>query len=243
MIDHTLAEAYGALTAEQVATLDGAAAGRGVSVVQLMEIAGWQVARWLLGMFGTETQPLLVVAGHGNNGGDGMVAARHLRTWGLPVRLVVVASPERLGEVVAAQLNAARGAGVEVGFAADGEVEIGPGIVVDALLGTGARGDPRGPPARAIERLPADRTVAIDIPSGLDATTGVVGAPAVLALATCTLTAMKAGLWAASARRHTGPITVADIGMPATAWAAAGLHPPGLIRGGELLLVPTDTHG
>ena len=114
-------------------------------------------------------------------------------------------------------------------------------FVVDALLGTGVRGDPRPPQAAAIARLPAGRTVAIDVPSGLDASTGAPGAPTVQAIGTCTLTAMKAGLWTPSGRRHAGEITVADIGMPAAAWREAGLSPPARIRGGELLTIPTDT--
>ena len=90
-------------------------------------------------------------------------------------------------------------------------------------------------------RLPAGRTVAIDVPSGLDASSGTPGTPTVQAIGTCTLTAMKAGLWTPSGRRHAGEITVADIGMPTAAWREAGLSPPARIRGGELLTIPTDT--
>jgi NAD(P)H-hydrate epimerase len=210
-----------------------------------MEIAGWQVARWLFTVVGGRAARILVVAGHGNNGGDGLVAARHLLTWGFPVEIALVADPDRLGELVAIHLGAVRALGAAVATTPGGHVASGAldsaEIVVDAILGTGVRGDPRPPQAEAIARLPADRTVAIDVPSGLDATTGTPGTPTVHAVRTCTLTAMKAGLWAPAGRRHAGEITVADIGMPTTAWAAAGLTPPTLIRGGELLTIPTDT--
>lgn len=242
-----LRSAYGNLTSEQQATLDRAAVAEGVSILQLMEIAGWQVARWLFAVAAGRRDPVLVVAGHGNNAGDGLVAARHLLTWGFPVQIALVAEPERLGELLTVHLTAVRAVGGAVAAVPDGqlpaELIASAAIVVDALLGTGVRGEPRPPEAATIARLPADRTFAIDVPSGLDATTGAPGAPTVHALRTCTLTAMKAGLWTPAGRRHAGEITVADIGMPIAAWAAAGLTPPALVRGGELLTIPTDTDG
>jgi NAD(P)H-hydrate epimerase len=238
---------YGDLTSEQQSSLDRAASVQGVSVLQLMEIAGWQVARWVFATAAGRGDPVLVVAGHGNNGGDGLVAARHLLTWGLPVRVALVAEPDRLGELLTLHLGALRALGATVVAHPDGDLPSelidSAGVVIDALLGTGVRGDPRPPQARAISRLPADRTAAIDVPSGLDATTGTPGTPTVRALRTCTLAAMKAGLWTPAGRRHAGEITVADIGMPTAAWEAAGLTPPALVRGGELLTIPTDTEG
>jgi NAD(P)H-hydrate epimerase len=237
--------AYGNLTSEQQSALDRAAGALGVGVLQLMEIAGWQVARWLFAAAGGRPTGVLVVAGHGNNGGDGLVAARHLTTWGCPVRVALVADPDRLGEPAAAHLAALRALGVPVEVVPDGRVPgplvDGAAMVVDALLGSGIRGDPRPAQAEAISRLPPERTHAVDVPSGLDASSGDAGTPTVRALRTCTLTAVKAGLWTAVGRGHAGQITVADIGMPAAAWAAAGLLAPSLVRGGELLTIPTDT--
>lgn len=238
---------YGDLTSAQQSALDAAAAAQGVSVIQLMEIAGWQVARWLFSMSGGRPVPILVVAGHGNNAGDGLVAARHLLTWGFPVVIAVVADLDRVAELVSIHLGAVRALGAEIATLPDGRLPHGligsAAVVVDALLGTGVRGNPRPPQAEAIARLPQDRTVAVDVPSGLDASSGSPGSPTVLAIRTCTLTAMKAGLWTPEGRRHGGEITVADIGMPVAAWAAAGLTPPALVRGGELLTIPTDTGG
>jgi NAD(P)H-hydrate epimerase len=236
---------YGDLTAEQGAALDRAAAAHGVSVVQLMEVAGWQVARWVFAILGGTPAAVLVVAGHGNNGGDGLVAARHLRTWGFPVEVALIAEPDRLGPLPSGQLAAARAAGAALTPVPAGDIGIDAiaraSVVLDAILGTGLRGDPRPHQAEAISRLPRGRTLAIDIPSGLDATTGTPGAPTVRAARTCTLTAMKAGLWTAAGQAHAGEVTVADIGMPAAAWAASGLVAPRLVRGGQLLSLPTDT--
>ncbi len=233
---------YGDLTADQQAALDRAATEMGVGVVQLMEIAGWQVARWILGLLGEAHAPVLVVAGRGNNGGDGLVAARHLSTWGLPVQVALVAEPDALGPVASRHLSAVSALGVDVEILPRGDLPPaligGADLVVDALLGTGAHGDPRAAQAEAIRRMPAGRTVSIDVPSGLDATVGTPGAPTVHAARTCTLTAVKSGLWTAAARERTGELTVADIGMPSAAWAAVGLTAPALVRGGALLRVP-----
>lgn len=233
---------YGDLTAEEQARLDGAAGEAGVGVMQLMEIAGWQVARWVFALCGGGREPLLVVAGRGNNGGDGLVAARHLRTWGAAVEVALVAEVDSLGELGAVHLAAVRSLGVPVHAVPGGDLPPSlvdrAALVVDALLGTGARGDPRPAQAEAIRRLPAGRTVSVDVPSGLDASSGVPGDPTVRAVQTCTLTAMKRGLWSAAGREHAGEVTVADIGMPSSAWSSARLRAPALVRGGVLLRVP-----
>jgi NAD(P)H-hydrate repair Nnr-like enzyme with NAD(P)H-hydrate epimerase domain len=116
----------------------------------------------------------------------------------------------------------------------------GADLVVDALLGTGLRSAPRAPDDAAIRALEGRRVLSIDVPSGLDATSGVVFDPCVRAEVTCTLTAAKAAFWSRTTRTWTGRIVVADIGMPRTAWRAAGLVPPTAIRGGCLLRLPTD---
>jgi NAD(P)H-hydrate epimerase len=115
--------------------------------------------------------------------------------------------------------------------------------VLDGLLGTGLSADPREPQASAIRALNATgmRVFSIDVPSGLDATTGRVPAACVRANLTCTLAAMKTGLWAPSARAVAGSIVVADIGMPRAAWERCGLTPPAEVRGGGLSPLPSVT--
>ncbi|HYA00306.1 MAG TPA: NAD(P)H-hydrate epimerase [Candidatus Binatia bacterium] len=235
---------YGDLTGPQQTALDRAAGELGVDVIQLMEVAGWQVARWIFLSTSGVPIPILVVSGHGNNGGDGLVAARHLWSWGFAVEVALVAEAGSLGAVVAKQLRAVQAIGLPVVEVPGGELPLEmvqrAHLVVDALLGTGVRGDPRPQQAAAIRRMPPERTVSIDIPSGLDATAGTAGQPTVRALRTCTLTAMKTGLWGEPGGLRAGEITVADIGMPARAWRSAGLEPPRLVRGGALLRVPDE---
>ena len=89
------AERLGSLRPADVAALDAAAVASGVEVIQLMEVAGWQVARCALAVLGRRGRSVAVVAGRGNNGGDALVAARHLAAWGLEVRAVGVAADRK----------------------------------------------------------------------------------------------------------------------------------------------------
>jgi hydroxyethylthiazole kinase-like uncharacterized protein yjeF len=234
-------ERFGDLTSEQVARLDAAALECGVTTLQLMEIAGWQVARCAWQHMGSRPGDVAVVAGHGNNGGDGLVAARHLATWGCSVQAVVVADESRVDGLVRDHIVAARRCGVDVTVSADAGAAqsgiAGAMLVIDAILGTGLQRAPRELQAAAIRALNAGKApvLSVDIPSGLDATTGEAFEPCVRATLTCTLTAMKHGLRTGDGPAHAGELWVADIGMPATAWERVGLRRPTGITGGELV--------
>jgi ADP-dependent NAD(P)H-hydrate dehydratase / NAD(P)H-hydrate epimerase len=239
---------YGDLGAADVASLDAAAVRSGVSVLQLMEVAGWQVARCAWRLLHRRPAGLLVVAGRGNNGGDGAVAARHLAAWGCDVALVLAGAEAELRAPLADHLVSARASAVAVSEASDaGAVPAaiaaalpGRALVIDALLGTGLRGAPRDLDAAAIAAMSAATVLAVDVPSGLDATTGEAQGACVSAAATCTLAAMKRGLWTPSGRARAGVLHVADIGMPTAAWRESGLAAPAAVRGGALLRVPVD---
>jgi ADP-dependent NAD(P)H-hydrate dehydratase / NAD(P)H-hydrate epimerase len=234
-------DALGDLTSEDVARLDAAAVECGVTTMQLMEIAGWQVARCAWEQIGRHPAAIAVLAGHGNNGGDGLVAARHLATWGCIVRVAVVAEESRVQGLVLNHATSARACGVEVTVTtlADAALTIAAksALVIDALLGTGLRSAPRDPLASVIRGMNASggAILSVDVPSGMDATSGEAFDPCVRASATCTLTAMKHGLRSSAALAHAGAIWVADIGMPAAAWDRAGLRRPPGVTGGELV--------
>jgi hydroxyethylthiazole kinase-like uncharacterized protein yjeF len=238
---------YGALTSDDVAALDRAAVEGGVSVVQLMEIAGWQLARCAWNLLHEQPARVLVLAGRGNNGGDGLVAARHLATWGCDVVARVFRKEEDLSVMLAGQVRAARANGVVVKPTFDPAAAIGDErtarIALDGILGTGLRSAPRDLEAAVIHGLneSGHNVLAIDVPSGLDATTGEAFPACVNATATCTLAAMKAGLWAEGARAVAGDIWLADIGIPAAAWSASGIRRPAAARGGMLVPVPSGT--
>ncbi len=189
----------------------------GIEVDWLMEAAGWQVARFCHGR-------TTVACGVGNNAGDGLSAARHLHRWG---RLASVACVDagRLRGPAAKELDALRKLGVEVtGTLLFESAE----VVLDAIFGTGISRPPEGNFAAWIDAINESeaRVVAIDVPSGLDADTGVAYAPTVKAHTTVTLGLPKAGLLRGDGPRLAGEVWVADIGMPLEVYAELGIEVP-----------------
>jgi hydroxyethylthiazole kinase-like uncharacterized protein yjeF len=237
-VSSSLQRRFGSLTPEQASRLDAAAVELGVDIAQLMEIAGFQVARCVWRMLGRRAARVHVVAGHGHNGGDGMVTARHLAGWGCDVTAGVLGDPDALDTLLRQQCTAATGAGVAVCVsqrAGDILVRLDDAaIVVDALLGTGLREPPRPAHAEVIAGVHGT-VISIDVPSGLDAATGTAPGAAVRAHTTCTLAAMKRGLWNDAAHAYCGQMVVADIGMPQQAWQRCRLTAPTSLRGGRLV--------
>jgi NAD(P)H-hydrate epimerase len=186
---------------------------QGVSGLDLMERAGTGVARAV--EVHSCDGPVTVLCGKGNNGGDGLVAARLLREAGHEVTVVCVAPVEEFKGDAAA--NLARLPGEAPIALAQGAAAIErAGVIVDALLGTGFAGEPHGAVAEAIALVNAadGAVVAVDVPSGVDASSGVVGGEAVHADVTVTFHASKPGLWIMPGKRHAGEARTIDIGIP-----------------------------
>ena len=211
------------LSSAQVKQVDALAAERfGIHVEWLMETAGWQIACFV-------RQRAAVVCGVGNNAGDGLAAARHLDRWG---RLASVSCVDksRLKGPAARELEALRRIGVEVGDELDIE---DADVIVDAIFGTGLSRAPEGKFAQWIDAInrSGKSVIAVDVPSGLDAETGVAYSPTVKAIATITLGLPKPGL-----EKVGGRVVVADIGVPLDAYAAVGINVPSdLFAHGELI--------
>jgi NAD(P)H-hydrate epimerase len=207
------------LTSAETREIDRQSESRGVPVLDLMERAGWAVARAALSATGGGYgRRALVVAGKGNNGGDGLVAARHLAARGMGVTALLVAAPEELSGPAAENLR--RLEGVRVAEATPERLAreaLRADVVVDALFGTGFRGAPEGLAATAIEAMNGSgaAVVAADIPSGVDADTAAVRGEAVWADVTVTFGAPKVGLVLYPGAEHAGILEVADIGFPA----------------------------
>jgi ADP-dependent NAD(P)H-hydrate dehydratase / NAD(P)H-hydrate epimerase len=201
---------------------------QGVAGLDLMERAGAGVARAVERM--AADGPVTVVCGKGNNGGDGLVVARLLRDAGREVTVVCVAPPEELSGD--ARQNLSRLPGNAPVLLAAGVFD-GAAVIVDALLGTGFAGEPRGAIADAIDAVNAARApvASVDVPSGVDASTGVVSARAVYATVTVTFHAPKPGLWIAPGKAHAGEVQTIDIGIPRGAPGAAsvGLIAPSVL--------------
>ena len=174
---------------------------------------------------------IAVVCGKGNNGGDGLVAARLLRQAGREVDVLLVWPAEWLSDDAKAELAKLPGPAA-VAYDA-GRLAKAHGLV-DALLGTGSTGAPKDPVAGVIEDLNAarGRIIAADGPSGVDAGTGEVAGAAVRAVATAAFHAAKPGLWVRPGKAHAGTVHVIDIGIPrgAPGEADTGLITPEVLR-------------
>ncbi|MCJ7712609.1 MAG: NAD(P)H-hydrate epimerase [Chloroflexi bacterium] len=220
-----------AISAESMTGADRKAQALGIPGEQLMEHAGTAVAaaaRALLQHNAREGRSILILAGPGNNGGDGFVAARRLAEWGHPVIAVLVAAEERPRTRDAAH-NWKRLDGIDgvtlihVPVARDLAIlEQGiekAGIIVDALLGTGVQGRLREPVRSAVEMIRRARdagtpVLAVDTPTAVDLTSGDPSDPVVRADLTITFHRPKLGLRARVGKAYAGRVLVAPIGIP-----------------------------
>lgn len=169
---------------------------------ELMQRAASAIFRQLVRLW-PEPRPLLVLCGPGNNGGDGYLVAASARRHGLEVSCLALTDPERLQGDARQAWQAAVGDGVEIRCLeqlddADIDTRVREaGLIVDAMLGTGASGAPRAAFSAMIQRCNAAPApiLSVDVPSGLDATTGETAGVAVRAAATVTFIGLKAGLF------------------------------------------------
>lgn len=201
------------LTAEDVKRQDAAAEARGIAVETLMRAAGAAVAQAGACMLGSVYgSRIAVVCGKGNNGGDGLVAARYLARRGAAVSVVLAG-----GEPRGAALGALRSFdGPMLGVETLGRVLDRADLAVDAVLGVGVTRAPAGAVGDAVRALAASPcpVLSVDVPSGLDADTGMVYGDAVRAWHTVTFTGFKPGLLYAAGAELAGLIEVAGIGIP-----------------------------
>jgi ADP-dependent NAD(P)H-hydrate dehydratase / NAD(P)H-hydrate epimerase len=186
---------------------------RGVPSLQLMEVAGRAVAEAAAEVARSSTAS--IVCGKGNNGGDGLVAARVLRETGFEVEALLLAPGDQLSDDAKANLEHFDGARHVEPAAIPASID-GAGVVVDAIFGTGFAGSPRDPAASAIDAMneAGAPVVATDIASGVNASSGEVEGKAVAADVTVTMQAPKLGHWIAPGKEHTGELRVAPIGIP-----------------------------
>jgi ADP-dependent NAD(P)H-hydrate dehydratase / NAD(P)H-hydrate epimerase len=202
------------LDADQMRATDRwAIQDQGVPSLQLMETAGRAVAEAAAEVAGSGRAA--VVCGKGNNGGDGLVAARALREMGFAVDAVLLAPGDQLSEDARANLDRFDGAR-QVGVPELPPALDGAGVVIDAVFGTGFAGAPRDPAASAIDAMNDTHApvVATDMASGVNASTGEVEGNAVDADLTVTFHAPKLGQWIAPGKENTGKLRVAPIGIP-----------------------------
>ena len=213
------------LTAAEMRAVDQATIAAGTPGTTLMQRAGDGVAEALERHWGSPLAlRVLVLAGSGNNGGDGFVAARALARRGARVA-VAVCTPHVHGDDAVHMLDALDGTGVLVRVTPDAATLTAFvatldhwDFAIDALLGTGAEGEPRGVIADGCRLLNAlhsrgTRVVAVDLPTGVSSDDGRIGEHAVHADLTVTFGHARRGHWLWPGRGHCGVIEVADIGL------------------------------
>jgi hydroxyethylthiazole kinase-like uncharacterized protein yjeF len=212
----------------------------GIPGVVLMENAGRACADLIQQrLAGIDRPRVCVVCGTGNNGGDGFVIARHLLNDGLAVTLALCGDRSKVAGDAKIHLDVLQHMGqpiesLDVGARAIDvrikELASGAHLVVDAIFGTGLRGDVSPPCARLIEAMNrlGIPIVSVDIPSGLDADTGRPLGAAIRATLTVTFVAMKRGFLSSEARSYTGEVMVASIGIHPrfSSRPASGEHGP-----------------
>lgn len=195
----------------------------GITLLQMMENAGRNLAEQARRMLGDlNARRIVVLCGAGNNGGGGMVAARHLHNRGATVQVKLAASPDQLKDVPAHQYRILQAMGLIV----DRDPDLTQAdLIIDALIGYGLIGNPRGPIAEWIDRANAARRpiFALDAPAGLDTSTGAASSHCIHATATLTLALPKIGLVTPAAKAWTGDLYLADISVPPELYARPSL--------------------
>lgn len=200
----------------------------GIALIQMMEHAGRHLAalardRFLNG--DPRGKVVVVLAGTGGNGGGVLVAARRLAGWGAVVHLATTAEDTAFTPVPATQLEILRRLGIAPHTMTPPPPLPGIALVLDGVIGYRLRGAPRGAAADLIRwaKRSAAPILSLDVPSGLDVTTGEAFDPTIRAAATLTLALPKIGLGAPSALPFVGELYLADIGVPPALYTASSL--------------------
>ena len=186
--------------------------------IVLMENAARAVAEVAWEMIHRQPASVLVMCGGGNNGGDGLAAARRLHNRGASIAITLATIAGRYASDALTNWRIVQAMGLQH-FQADDEALSdlsGHGLIVDAIFGTGLSQAPRPEMARIIERINASNVpvLAVDVPSGLDCDNGFPLEACIRATRTVTFVAEKAGFANPESRQYTGQVTVADIGCP-----------------------------
>ncbi|MBE0448607.1 MAG: NAD(P)H-hydrate epimerase [Actinobacteria bacterium] len=201
----------------------------GLQILQVMENAGRLLARVCRLMLGGRVsgRKIIVLAGRGRNAGGGLVAARNLHNWEADVEIALTAREDSLKRSALIQLNVLESMGLRIeDSSAFSQARLNKfDLIVDALIGYGIQGDPVGEFAHiiSIANQLKKPIVSLDVPSGLDATTGRPYDPCIRASATVMLALPKTGLLEDQATGYVGELWLADIGIPPETYARIGI--------------------
>jgi NAD(P)H-hydrate epimerase len=209
-----------------------------IQLIQMMENAGRNLAELSRRMLGGDvpSKRIAVLCGAGNNGGGGMAAARHLHNWGADILLKVLSPHDLLKDVPAHQFQILK----KMGIPDQETINLNTvDLVIDAMIGYGVTGDPRGVIADWIRRVNAAArpVLALDTPSGLNTTTGMPGKPCLRATATMTLALPKTGLANREAAAYVGDLYLADISIPPQLYTRIGIENPPIFHHNTIIKI------
>lgn len=208
------------VTHDQMMEIDQLAVDNyGIELIQMMENGGRALARLALKMCGNKIMKnnlIYIFAGNGGNGGGALSAARRLHNYGAEVKVFLSKSESDFKEVPAKQLNILRTLNIEI--SSDGQLEYSqtPDLIIDGLIGYSLSGNPEGRTADFINFINSNssKVLSLDIPSGVESTSGEIAKPAVKADATLTLALPKTAFLNENTKDYTGEIYLADISIP-----------------------------
>lgn len=206
-----------AVTAQEMKEIEKKAAENGLSYLQMMENAGQAAVDELLRTYSLTGKIVLIAVGKGNNGGDGLVAARLLHQIGIPV-VVILTEGLPVTEDATTNFKRCQELGIEI-LRYESQVSdllfAGADFILDAVYGAGFHGDFREPAASAVRAINQSdaKVIALDLPSGLNADTGEAAPHTVQAELTITFARLKLGQIGSNGLRFCGKIILADIGI------------------------------
>lgn len=217
----------------------------GLDIVQLTENAGRATAQLALAMLGGRGrgQRVVVLAGGGNKGAAGLAAVRNLVNWGVKVEPILGGVEEDASFNARRQLNVLRQCSLlDPGDSETSEITLeehlqDADLVIDALIGYGLEGPPLGMAAAVTELALASRKpiLALDVPTGVNATTGEISQPAIRAVTTLLLDLPKLGVLEPAARSHVGELFLADLGIPLHIHERVGIPATGIFSEGPIV--------
>ncbi len=193
-----------------------------MGILQMMENAGRNLALNVIDMLDSPSGHVTIMAGSGGNGGGGICCARHLHNRGFKVHILLDRDPSGLRGTALSQLRILEKAGLGVVKSDDAEQRLKEAeIVIDALIGYSLQGVPRGRIAELItlSNQNAARVLSLDLPSGMNATTGETPGVVILPERTLTLGLPKTGL-----RYLDGELYLADVGIPPEVYHSLDIH-------------------
>jgi NAD(P)H-hydrate epimerase len=218
------------LSADEMKKMDDLAINKyGITLLQMMELAGFNLTELITRIRPIQSLRILVLAGKGNNGGGGLVAARHLSNRGACVK-VILSQRDELKQAVTHHLHTLRK--MKMPISTYGKDFPQTDIIIDALLGYNLKGKPKQPIADMIKKANDHGApiISLDMPSGLSAMTGKIMDPCIEADYTLTLAYPKRGYL----KKVVGRLFVADIGLPLELYKELGLDAPDFFTWREL---------